>query len=181
MTAETVDLEPIVPPSEGTLVVEGIPARVRRIRAREVFSLARVVSDGLGPALFELDYDVEDKEALKTQLIAVALIALPQPADTALVFFADVVEPVDPNQQTALREKMLNPDVGDLMTIVEIMVDQEWDSWFEHLGKARALANRLTVLNQSRKSRTTGPAGRTPGPSTSSRASTAGRKTTSST
>jgi hypothetical protein len=147
MTADAVeeDLTAIIPP-ETHLVVGGIPCRLIRLRAREVFSLARVLASGVGRSLVEFDIDTSDPDAFKSQLGGILLVALPNASEEILAFVRDICRPVDDARAGQLRNELINPAAGELFDIVDAMIDAEGDELIGLVGKAGKLMDKVTAL-----------------------------------
>jgi hypothetical protein len=140
------DLEVILPlPTECT--VGGIPVTVRHLRAREFFMLMGVLTNGLGPAMGNMDFTGGDVEA---KLLAALVMALPNSYDRFLYLCRDIVEPVDERRASELRGYMENPEVEDLLPIVDAVIANEHENIESLLGKARAyLARWKTTFAKS--------------------------------
>jgi hypothetical protein len=167
MTAEVVaDLDPIIPDST-LVVVDGIPCRVRRMKTREVFALARVLGNGLGMAVLDADLDMDDADTLKAQVAGILLIAVPNVPDEVIGFVREVLEPVDSERQGDLRVALSNPEFDVLLDTLNTVLDQEQGSLVEWLGKATALAKAGRKLMKGHLPKTTaGPGGLSPARST---------------
>jgi hypothetical protein len=166
------DLGPIIPLA-ARLTIDGIDVRVKRLRARETLTLARVLAAGIGEGILDMDVDWSDSEEVKANVIGMLLVALPNAVEETFEFFRGVVQPINEADAGRLSELMQNPDVGDLMDLVGTLVDQEGQSLLELVGKARFLAAKVSGLLNDRKT-PAGPAARSRGRSTSSPRSTAG-------
>jgi hypothetical protein len=146
MTADVLDdLSPIVP-TETPLVIGGIPCRLIRLRAREVFSLARVLASGLGRSAIDLDVDMTDPEAFKAQLAGVLLVAIPTAGDEILQFARDIVRPVNDADAGILRNALINPSAGELFDVIDAMIDAEGDELVALVGKAGKLMDKVGRL-----------------------------------
>jgi hypothetical protein len=142
ISSETDRLDPV--PEFATLE-SGTRVRVLSLKMRQLFRLLRIVTRGgaqylplLRDAL--LTSDENSAEAFGTQLLAIALIALPEAEDEAVQFVQSVVEPADLhirndkqsrelNEQlrSALDAELDNPDLNDLVTILETVINREKD------------------------------------------------------
>jgi hypothetical protein len=151
MTAEVVDLGPIVP-DEAPLTVEGVAARVGRLRSREVFALAKIISAGLGGGIPNLDFD--DEEELKGQVVGLMIVALPNAVEETVAFLMSVVHPVNSKDERKLRSILNNPAPGDLIKIVEVLVDQEAGDLIDLVGNVQAVATKIRGLYRDRKTTT---------------------------
>lgn len=143
---ETLDAELIVPGPGDEISVEGIPARVKRLRSREIFALLRVLTTAMGPALTQLQLDGEDEDELQGQIMALFLMAVPAATSEFTDFVAQVVEPIDRADGVELAKKMQNPDPGVLIEVLELVAVQEKDDWRVLWGKVQAAISRIQVL-----------------------------------
>lgn len=149
MTAETQetpkqpdDLDLILP--EGGIVeIDGIKARVKRLKTYEFLGLMRVITNGLGPSLGQHEWDTSDEEQLKADLVAMVITAMPNAAEEFIVFLRSVLEPVDPDQAAALALAMRNPDPIDSIDVIGVLVDQEAPDLSVLAGKARAWISKI--------------------------------------
>jgi hypothetical protein len=203
-TSETDRLDPTPAVIE---LVSGSMVEIQRLKLRQLFRLLRIITRGGAgylPMLREAMISSSDEdraEAFGTQLLAVALMALPEAEDEAVEFIMSVVEPVgltpgnDKRQRErneelrrALSEELFNPEPEDAISIIEAVIMRE-KSDLVALGKRLGAAfQMMTKTGQLKTEETTTPALRpvstdpipessedTPAPSTSSRRSTAGR------
>jgi hypothetical protein len=167
MTAEAVvDLDPIIPET-GMVTVDGIRCRVRRMKTREVFALARVLGNGLGMAVLDADLDMDDPSTLRAQVMGILLIAVPNVPDEVIGFVREVLEPVDADRKGDLRVALSNPEFDVLLETLSVVLDQEQGSLVEWLGKATALAKAGRKLMRDHQSpAAAGPVGLSRDPST---------------
>ena len=182
MTAEPSELDTspdlsVILPDTARLEVDGIEVRVKRLRAREVLALARIIASGLGDGVMDMRVDWNDSEEVKGALLGMMLVALPLAEEEAIAFFRTLVVPVDSSRAGELADLMGNPDPGVLLDLLDAVVDQEGPALLDLVGKARQLAAKVGTLFSDRKTGAVG--GRAPGRgrSTSSRRSTDGPTT----
>lgn len=144
MTAknQTPDLEVIVP-SEGTFVVDGITARVKRLKSKEFLGLIRVLTLGLGPSIGQFDLSGKDEEEVQGKVIAMFIMAIPEAIDEFGEFLFSVVEPVDKSQDGQLHLAMKNPDMDVLLEVITVIAEQEADDFASLVGKAKAALTRI--------------------------------------
>lgn len=146
---EDVDLAAILP-SADTLTVGGIPCEVRRIKMRELMLLAQIISAGPGMALARVDWS----EATQDQVMAMALIALPEAEAEVFNFLRAVVAPREKAKANELQPHLDNPDPSDFLAIVGVLIAQERDE-FERLGKElRVLVKGVGALFRTGQRRT---------------------------
>ncbi len=146
------------PPSESISLRSGTKARLLRLKMRQMFRLLRIVTRGGAsylPVLRDALASATDEDAAEvfgTQLLAVALIALPEAEDEAVEFIMSVVEPVELTHgkdkqsrernealRTSLADELYNPDPDDVVTIIEAVIGREKDDLVA-LGKRLAAA-----------------------------------------
>lgn len=204
-TSETDRLDP---PSDLVALSDGRKVEIQRLKLRQLFRLLRIITRGgagylpmLREALAGATSDEDRAEAFGTQLIAIALIALPEAEDEAVEFIMSVVEPegilpgrdkLSVKRNDELRQKLAeylyNPEPEDAITIIEAVVDRE-KSDLVSLGKrlmaSFKMAEKTGQLSDSKTSESATQirpsSAVTPEPSTSSPLSTDGTTSESST
>lgn len=128
-------------PEPTTLTIDGIPAQVRRLKSREFLTLMRVITAGLGSGIRDIRLDVNDAEALQSDMMAILFIAVPNSIEDFGQFLSMIVEPREANnkdQANRLDRIMANPEPDVLIDVLGIMVLQEKDDMVALAGKARA-------------------------------------------
>lgn len=203
----TSEIDRLDPESTVIELSSGISAKVLPLRMRQLFKLLRIVTRGGAaylPALRDalmLSGEEDAAEAFGTQLIAIAMLALPEAEDEAVAFIQSVVEPIglrpgrdkqtkeqNTQLQVVLEAELFNPDIGDVVTIIETVVHQEKDDLVV-LGKRLAAMFKvaaktdqaLVALQQASTELTPTSQEDLPEPVTSSQPSTDGPTTESST
>lgn len=201
------EIDRLDPESTFVELSSGVSAKVLPLRMRQLFKLLRIVTRGGSaylPALrdaFLLATDEGAADVFGTQLIAIAVMALPEAEDEAVAFIQSVVEPVNlrpgsdkqskehNNQLYAiLYSELENPDIGDVLTIIEAVINQEKDDLVA-LGKRLAAMFRvaskadpeIAATLQGSTEQTQPSQEPSPVPVTSSPQSTGGQTTQSST
>ncbi|MFA7264851.1 MAG: hypothetical protein WC054_00825 [Candidatus Nanopelagicales bacterium] len=206
--SETDRLDP-----EGKLIelVSGSKVEIQRLKLRQLFRLLRIITRGGAayiPMLREamsISGDEERAEAFGTQLLAIALIALPEAEDEAVEFIMSVVEPdgltpgADKKQRETnddlrrkLSEELFNPEPEDAISIIEAVIMREKNDLAalgKRLSAAFTMMTKTGQLTNSQTSNSQPESGSptpelsvvTPEPQTSSRRSTAGKTKKSST
>lgn len=207
LPSETDRLDPV---PELIELVSGTKVQILPLKLRQLFRLMRIITRG-GSAYLPMLRDAmalrdesERADALGTQLIAIALMALPEAEDEAVEFLMSVVEPegltpgrdksqrsINEQLRRELSEELFNPEPEDAIAIIEAVIMRE-------KGDLAALGKRLSAaftmmtktgqvpdLPADDQSASTEPTPEssevTPAPSTSSRRSTGGRTKKSST
>lgn len=194
-------------------LVSGSRVEIQRLKLRQLFRLLRIITRGGAsyiPMLREamtLSNEEERAEAFGTQLIAVALLALPEAEDEAVEFIMSVVEPegitpgndkrqreLNESLRRSLSEELFNPEPEDAISILEAVVNREKTdlvalgkrlsaafSMAQKTGQMDETATKSPALRPVSTEQTPDSSEVTPEPSTSSRRSTAGRTKKSST
>lgn len=134
-------------PSEVFTLSTGTEVRVRPLRTRQFFRLMRILTRGGAPMLAEVDLDFDDPESFGPQLLAVIAFAIPEAEDEAVDFIKSMLEPADligdrkadKAALAALEEEVDNPDLDDLVSVLEVIIRREAED-------LRALGNRLGVI-----------------------------------
>ena len=145
------------PPTEYLTLENGLRVRRLPLRMRQLFRLLRIVTRGgaqylpmLREAMAGATSGEDGAEVFGTQLLAVALLALPEAEDEAVDFISSVVEPAElslgsDKAATARNEglrvelgtELFNPDPQDVVSILEAVVTAEKDDLVA-LGKRLA-------------------------------------------
>lgn len=144
-------------------LVSGIKVYILPLRMRQMFKLLRIITRGGAhyiPMLKDALVSDDPSEVFGTQLLAIAMLALPEAEDQATEFIQSVVEPVDlrrgNDKQTkehnaGVRQTLLleldNPDLDDVVTIIEKVIEQEKDD-LAALGKRLAAMFRAAMKTE---------------------------------
>lgn len=145
-----IDLEGIVP-GEIRVTLNGIECRVKRLKTREFLALMRVLTNGLGPGLGQVDLDFTDGETVARDLSALMMIALPSAVEEFTLFLADVAVPVNPEKNAAVKKYLHdNPEIDELIDVFEAVATQERDDLAGLAGKAQAMWKRVAPLYQGK-------------------------------
>jgi hypothetical protein len=136
-----VDLEAIVT-TPGVIEVDGIPARVRRLKSKEFLGLIRVLTLGLGPNIQHVKLE-GDKDEVTGQVIAMFMMAIPEAVEEFGQFMFKIVEPVDPKQAVQLARAMDNPEIDTLLDLITTVAEQEAPDFASLVGKAKAALTRI--------------------------------------
>lgn len=168
MSSMTADLEDIVD-DQPSFDIEGIPARMKRVRMHHVLGLLKIVGTGIGQAILGVD-----PENAKEQVAALLFLAIPRAEQETVDFVRSLVEAVDPDDERRLREKMLDPDTEVALEVIDRLITEQGEDLKRIVGKAVPLFGKVAGLFGP-----DGDADRTPAPSTSSPGNTDGPTTTS--
>lgn len=130
------DLE-IILPDPVDLTVGGVRCEVQHLKTREFFMLMGIVTGTLGgDALKGLDFSSPD--VLKGEVVGAVLVALPYAMDDFLSLTKRVVTPVDRADAQVLAKAMDNPEIEEMMAVVDAIIENEGDNIWELWGKGRA-------------------------------------------
>lgn len=199
------ELDTLDPVPEQVKLVSGTFVDIEDLKARQFFRLLRILTHGAIPGLGDL-FSVNsetDPQQFAANLLTVTLLSIPDAEDETVAFIASMVKPTGLiegrrlNKQDAERNAELwnslaveleNPELDDLVTIVEAIVRRE-SADILALGKRLAAMFKLAEKTGQTKPQSspspTSPAGNSSAdsaaPSTSSRPSTDGPTSTSET
>lgn len=136
------DLDVILPET-ATVAVGAIKCRVRRIRTRELFMLARILTNGAGRSLQYIDFT---DDGAREQVIAALVMAVPEAPDEVLDLVKVLLHPADPvteQEMAALQAELDNPDPDLLLDVIEVVADQEKDTISLLVGKVTRLLEKV--------------------------------------
>jgi hypothetical protein len=200
------EIDKLDPIPETVKLRSGLTVRLESLRARQFFKLLRIITHGALPGMQQaglLSMDGLDSEEFMGRLLSITLLSIPDAEEETVEFIRSLCYPeglierknlnkqdIERNQLLwdALDEELLNPDLDDLVTIIEAVVKREADD-IQALGKRLAslfkLAEKTGQLSTSSSPNptesTSVSSADSPARSTSSRRSTGGRTRTSST
>jgi hypothetical protein len=200
------ELDKLDPIPETVVLRSGLQVQLESLRTRQFFKFLRIVTHGALPGMREAglfsDMGDLDTDEFMGRLLSITLLSVPDAEDETIDFIKSMVYPVglierkglnkqDLERNTILWEgldaEMTNPDLDDLITIIEAVVKRESQD-IQALGKRLAsmfaLAEKtgqIDTKSPSPTESTSTSSVESPGPSTSSRRSTAGRTKSSST
>ncbi len=201
------EMDKLDPVPESVTLRSGMVVMLEQLKSRQFFKLLRIITHGALPGMREsglFEMDGMDTEEFVGRLLSVTLLSIPDAEEETIAFIRSLcypyglIERKNLNKQDlerntllweALDEELENPDLDDLVTIIEAVIKRE-SSDIQALGKRLAsmfkLAERTGQIDTkpespSPKESTPGSSAGSRGRSTSSRRSTAGRTTSSST
>lgn len=191
------ELDALDPVPEQVTLDSGTVVVIEDLKARQFFRLLRILTHGAIPGLSEL-FNVTsdtDPQQFGMNLMTVTLLSIPDAEDETVAFIQSMVKPVgliegrrlnkqDAERNAELWERLAveleNPELDDLVTIIEAIVRRE-SADILALGKRLAAMFKLAEKTGQTKPSSpspTSPAGNSSegsaGPSTSSRPSTDG-------
>lgn len=202
MATEIDKLDPI---PESVTLRSGLVVQLESLKARQFFKLLRIVSHGALPGMREaglFEMGGLDSDEFMGRLLSVTLLSIPDAEDETIEFIRSLcypyglIERKGLNKQDVERNKLLwqaldeeleNPELDDLVTILEAVVKRESED-IQALGKRLASLFKLAEKTGQLDPQSPAPTESTPvssadspARSTSSRRSTGGRTKTSST
>jgi hypothetical protein len=147
------ELTGLDPQSEPLKLSSGLQVEVVPLRARQFFKFLRILTHGAMPnvagdsSIFKLDPNA-DPGAFATRLLSLLALSVPDAENETIIFVRSMVQPVgliEParNKQDDARndekfreldEELFNPDLDDLITIIEAIVRREAED-IQALGK----------------------------------------------
>jgi hypothetical protein len=147
MTAEASEIDTFLQTTEPVELTDGTKVRVHRLKTREFFGLLRILTNGGAPMLAQVDTSGMSEEQMVQLLLSLTLFSLPNAQDEAIAFVQQMVElaeePANKQDGIAARARLVayldNPELDDLITIVEKVVEQEAED-------VRALGKRLRSM-----------------------------------
>ena len=148
--AATRDVEVIVDEGDTVELSTGFKIRILPLKSRQFFKLLRIITHGAGGLLMNMNFSGEDTpEQFGAKLLAIVGYAVPDAEDEVIEFLLSITEAEgtksgrnltrdDKTANKELLEKLLdeleNPELEDLVTIVEAIVNRE-ASDLQALGK----------------------------------------------
>jgi hypothetical protein len=141
------DLEAIAPDPQH-LTIEGIPARVRPLRTRELMMLLGIVTKGAGTEAIgalagQADHDTDAFGAL---LAGALLSGMAGAADEVVALVRALAEPIHAGDKAKLDAAMDNPDPAVTLDVVAAVAYAERENLSALVGKARQLATMLAAV-----------------------------------
>lgn len=194
------EIDALDPVPESVTLRSGAVVMLEPLRSRQFFKLLRIITHGALPGIREaglFNFDELDTEEFITKLLSIVILSIPDAEDEAIAFVRSLCYPAglierrvlnkqDLERNTALWEalddELENPDLDDLVTILEATVKREAED-IQALGKRLAslfkLAEKTGQLNESsspsQSESTPASSAGSRGRSTSSRRSTGGK------
>lgn len=154
------DVETLTSKPSTVTLVSGTEVEVQRLKTIQTFALMKILTAGMagsiGELLFSSDPDETEEEregSFAIRLIGTMLLAIPEATEETIDFVKSMVSPADliktPTSRgdkefnlarfDALYEELNNPELEDLISIVERVIEVESPN-------IRALGKRLAVL-----------------------------------
>lgn len=139
---KTPDVEAILPVEE-KLEIEGIPAVVKRLKAKEFLQLVRVLTAGLGAGVGSVDLSSGTDEEIQTRVMGLFLAAIPEAIPEFGEFLFSIVDAEKPSDRAALKKAMENPEIDVMLDVLALVAIQEKDDIRSLAGKAKAALTRI--------------------------------------
>jgi hypothetical protein len=135
---------------ENLTLSSGLEIEVERLKTRQLFKLVKILTSGGGQLLGNLNLSADSNaDEFASQLVALAVVAIPEAEDEAIDFIRAMVRPAglvrsnkltkkqaEANEQRAydLYVELENPELDDLITIFEKVIANEAEH-IQSLGK----------------------------------------------
>ncbi|KAI4218496.1 MAG: hypothetical protein L6R40_008771 [Gallowayella cf. fulva] len=148
--APATDVEVIVDEGERVALSSGTEVLIQPLKARQFFKLLRIITHGAGGMLLNVQFSPGDTpEEFGAKLLALVGFAIPDAEDEVIDFLLAMVLPVglkdgrtlsktekatNEDMKAALFEELYNPELEDLVTLIEAIVKRE-ASDLQALGK----------------------------------------------
>lgn len=130
----------------------GVLVQVNRLKTREFLALLRFLARGLGPAVTELDFGIDDPNTTDQDIIGsmtgTLIVALGEASDEFLMFVQAVVAPVGKDDRGRVAQAMANPEIDDFLVIAERVILQELPDLRRLLGNAQAMWSKIQKAYQ---------------------------------
>jgi hypothetical protein len=186
---EDEDISRLDPTPSTFTLASGTEVNVARLKSRQFFKMLRIITHGGSQALGMMNFDASDTDEFVTQLTALVVFAIPESEEETIEFVKSMCEPANlaedrklaEEQRRALRAELDNPELDDLVSVIEVIVRREG-------ADLKALGTRLMAMMKFAQKSGQIPevdastsSADSPEPSTSSPPSTDGPTSTSST
>lgn len=154
MTTVNTDIDTLASEPVPVTLESGTEIEIVRLKTRQLMKLLKIITSGAASVLGELSFSADmDPEEFTGNLIGAVILAIPEAEDETIEFLQTMVAPkgliVDPRTkpeqevniglEDALRAELQNPELEDLVTILEQIFRNEGP----HI---LALGKRLAVL-----------------------------------
>lgn len=144
------DVEVIVDEGDTVELSTGFKIKILPLKSRQFFKLLRIITHGAGGLLMNLNFSGDDSpEAFGAKLLALVGYAIPDAEDEVIEFLLSITEAegtksgrkltkedkaANVELYTQLIDELNNPELEDLITIVEAIVTREAED-LQALGK----------------------------------------------
>lgn len=157
----TKDVEVIVDEGNAVKLSSGTEVVIQPLKARQFFKLLRIITHGAGGMLLNIKFSPDDTpEEFGSKLVALVGFAIPDAEEEVIDFLLSMVKPAKLKEgralskadkskneelQTEVFEELYNPELDDLVTLVEAIVRREAED-LQALGKRL-----MDMFNQAQK------------------------------
>jgi hypothetical protein len=144
------DVEVIVDEGDVVALSSGTKVLIQPLKARQFFKLLRIITHGAGGMLLNVKFSGEDTpEEFGAKLLALVGFAIPDAEEEVIEFLLSMTRPAEEKTGRALNkqdkefnkeltdtlfEELYNPELEDLVTLVEAIVKRESED-LQALGK----------------------------------------------
>lgn len=140
MTTGNTDLDTLASEAQSVTLESGLEIEVVRLRTRQTMSLLKIITRGAGPALSDLVLGADtETEQFTAAFIGAVVFSIPEAEDETIDFIRSMVIPAglitDPKSKPEkevnqgllerLHDELENPELEDLVTIVEKVITNE--------------------------------------------------------
>lgn len=143
-TAAPPEVDILLPVSDRVTLSNGVEVDILPLKARQFFALLRILTRGASGILPRLA-QISNPDELVAQLTALVLFAVPEAPDATFEFLTSVIDiptipgprgrtPVWSPEGEEVVELMANPEMEDVMSIIEVVVRANQDD-LASLGK----------------------------------------------
>jgi hypothetical protein len=155
MANTKVDVEVIVDDGDTVELSTGTKLLIQPLKARQFFKLLRIITHGAGGMLLNVKFSGEDSpEEFGAKLLALVGFAIPDAEEEVIDFLFAMTKPAGVKEgrklsaaekaanselEEALYEELNNPELEDLVTLIEAIVKRE-------SGDLQALGKRLMAM-----------------------------------
>lgn len=147
-------IQPVPENSREITLVSGTELVLQDLRARQFFKLLRIITHGAAPLLPSLNLSGDTTpEEWTQQFLAIIMMAIPESEQETIEFIASMIKPaglvelgplkrklseeekkINDNLWDAVERDLSNPELEDLVTIIEAIVKNEAED-LKALGK----------------------------------------------
>lgn len=148
------EVERLVPdPKKPFTLSDGTRVVAKPLKLRELLAALKIVTRGATMAMGGIRFDLND-EAFIQSMLGLFLFAIPEAEEEVVEFLQVMLEPAGPfatkeekqNAQDRLEEVLDNPDLEDVLSVVEAVIRRESKD-LRSLGKR--LENMLSIAQKT--------------------------------
>lgn len=164
MTTVNEDIDTLASEPSSFSLESGFEVEIQRLKTRQLMSLLRILTRGAGPVLAEMNFSEDmNQQEFTGQLIGAVLMSIPEAQDETIDFLRSMVSPakltpgkskpekeVNQGLVETLNEELDNPEITDMLAIVEKIVRAEAPH-IQALGKQLAVLFTLQTKSDTAK------------------------------